>query len=332
MRHDDHMELMRAAVVDRPGPPEVLVVRDVPRPTATADHALVRVRAAGLNRSEIMTRQGHSPGVRFPRVLGIECVGEVVEAAGSGPPVGTTVAAVMGEMGRAYDGGYAEYALLPAARLMPIVTELDWATLGALPETFLTARGSLDVLALTRGRRLVIRAATSSVGMAALSLAVADGLEVAATTRDPDKAAALRTHGAAHVLVDRGDLPGAVRRVWPDGADGVLDLVGGPDLLDALRATAAGGTVCNTGLLGGRWVIPQFEPLVDIPTGVRLTTYVSSTVEPGTGAVALQRIADDVAAGAYSAHLHRTFPLEEIAAAHAYMEANRATGKVVVIP
>jgi NADPH:quinone reductase-like Zn-dependent oxidoreductase len=326
------METMRAAVVDRPGPPEVLVVRDVPRPTATADHALVRVRAAGLNRSEIMTRQGHSPNVRFPRVLGIECVGEVVEAAETGPPVGTTVAAVMGEMGRAYDGGYAEFALLPAARLMPLSVELDWATLGALPETFLTAHGSLDVMGLAPGQRLVIRAATSSVGMAALSLAVAAGLEVAATTRNPDKAAALAEHGAAHVLIDRGDLAGTVRELWRDGADGVLDLVGGPSLRAAFGATARGGIVCNSGLLGGQWVIPDFEPLAQLPTGVRLTVFDSASVDPAAGAAALQHIADDVAAGRYSAHLHRTFPLAEIAAAHAYMEANRATGKVVVIP
>ncbi|GIJ49168.1 NADPH:quinone reductase [Virgisporangium aliadipatigenens] len=326
------METMRAAVVDRPGPPEVLVVRDVPRPTATADRALVRVRAAGLNRSEIMTRQGHSPNVRFPRVLGIECVGEVVEAAETGPPVGTTVAAVMGEMGRAYDGGYAEFALLPAARLMPLSVELDWSTLGALPETFLTAHGSLGVLGLAPGQRLVIRAATSSVGMAALSLAVAAGLDVAATTRNPGKAAALEQHGAAHVLVDSGDFAGEVRRLWPDGADGVLDLVGGPSLRDAFAATARGGIVCNSGLLGGSWVIPDFEPLAHMPTGVKLAVFDSASLEPAVAALALQGIAEDVAAGRYSAHLHKTFPLEEIAEAHAYMEANRATGKVVVIP
>jgi NADPH:quinone reductase-like Zn-dependent oxidoreductase len=318
---------VRAVVVDAPGPPEVLQVRELPKPEARPGWTLVRVGAFGLNRSEIFTRQGHSgDAVHFPRVLGIECVGTVEESVDAGaPPVGTTVAAVMGRMGRAYDGGYAEYALLPTERLMPLETHLDWPTLGALPETFLTTRGSLDVLDLDPGQALLVRGATSSVGMAAVGLGAAAGLRVLATTRNPDKAAILRERGADEVLIDDGTLAGT-------DADGVLDLVGGPAVLDSLRAVRTGGTVCNTGLLGGRWTIPDFEPLEHIPSGVKLTTFGSSTVGGPGWVDELQEIVDLVQEGRVHANLDRTFPLEEMAVAHAYMEGNRAAGKLVGIP
>jgi NADPH:quinone reductase-like Zn-dependent oxidoreductase len=104
---------MRAIRVHRPGEPEVLKIEDLPRPEPRTGRVRIRVRAFGLNRSELYTRQGHSPSVRFPRVLGIECVGVVDDAGGSDLAAGQTVAALMGEMGRAYDGGYAEYTLVP---------------------------------------------------------------------------------------------------------------------------------------------------------------------------------------------------------------------------
>jgi len=319
--------VVRAAVVEAPGPPDVLEVRELPTPEARPGWTLVRVRAFGLNRSEIFTRQGHSgDAVRFPRVLGIECVGEVEETVDDGaPPPGITVAAVMGAMGRAYDGGYAEYVLLPTERLMPLETHLDWPTLGALPETFLTARGSLDAMDLGPGQTLLVRGATSSVGLAAVGLGAAAGLRVVATTRNPTKAAALRERGADEVVIDDGTLAGA-------DADGVLDLVGGPTVLDSLRAVRAGATVCNTGLLGGQWTIPDFEPLEDIPSAVKLTTFGSSTIGGPDWVDELQEIVDLVQQGRIHANVDRTFPLDEIAGAHAYMEANRAVGKVIGIP
>ena len=318
---------MRAVVVERPGPPEVLTIREMPLPEVRPGWVLVEVRAFGLNRSEMFTRQGHSPNVRFPRVLGIECVGTVADPGDSGFAPGTTVAAVMGGMGRDYDGGYAEYALLPADRLMPLETSLDWATLGALPETFLTASGSLDALGLRSGQRLLIRAATSSVGAAALALAKAQGLEVAATTRSETKARALHAH---HVILDRGELADGVRAVWPDGADGVLDLIGGPAVLDSLRLARRGGVVCNTGILSGEWIITSFEPLEDIPSGVKLTAFGSGSIVPAEGARALRQIAENIAAGRYDANVDRVFTLDEIVDAHRYMEENRTTGKLVV--
>ena len=208
---------------------------------------------------------------------------------------------------------------------MPLETHLDWEVLGALPETFLTARGSLDVMGLQEGQSLLVRGAGSSVGLAALGLGAAAGLHVIGTTRDPDKADFLRQRGADDVLVDQGRIAGA-------DVDGVLDLVGGTALLDALKAVVPGGIVCATGLLGGTWVIDHFEPMGEIPTGVKLTTFGSAVIEGERWVEALQEIVDLVEEGRVHANLDRTYPLDEIAAAHAYMEANRATGKVVGIP
>jgi len=318
---------VRAAVVDAPGGPEALVVRDLPTPEARPGWTLVRVRAFGLNRAELMTRRGESgDAVRFPRVLGIECVGTVEQSVDDeAPPRGTTVASVMGGMGRAFDGGYAEYALLPTERLMPLETHLDWEVLGALPETFLTARGSLDVVGLQEGQSLLVRGAGSSVGLAALGLGRAAGLHVVGTTRSPDKADFLRERGADDVLIDEGRIAGA-------DVDGVLDLIGGTALLDALKAVVPGGIVCATGLLGGAWVIDRFEPMGEIPTGVKLTTFGSAVIGGERWVQELQEIVDLVEEGRVHANLDRTFGLDEISAAHAYMEANRAAGKVVGIP
>ena len=134
---------MRAIVLEHPGPPEVLEIRSIPRPEPRPGWVLIQVKAFGLNRSELFTRQGYSPSVTFPRVLGIECVGVVQAAPGTNLQVGQIVAAVMGGMGRQYDGGYAEYTLVPASQVMPVHTSLPWETLAAIPETYLTAYGAL---------------------------------------------------------------------------------------------------------------------------------------------------------------------------------------------
>jgi NADPH:quinone reductase-like Zn-dependent oxidoreductase len=316
---------MRAAVCVGAGGPEVLEVRELPVPAVREGWSLVRVKGAGLNRSELRTRQGHSPDVRFPRVLGIECVGVVAASTDPALPEGTTVAAVMGEMGREFDGGYAEYALLPNALLMPITTTLSWEVLAALPETYLTAQGALDALGIEPGTRLLIRGGTSSVGLAAASIAAGHGVEVASTTRRPDKAGALTAAGVSHVLIDSGPL----ELPWASAPDYVLDLVGARTAVDSLRLVRRGGTVCVAGSLSG-WSIADFQPVAMIPSGTRLTAFHSKDMK-GRADV-LQRIVGEVEAEVHRPHIDRVFGLGEIVDAHRYMEDDQASGKLVVVP
>jgi NADPH:quinone reductase-like Zn-dependent oxidoreductase len=320
------MTTMRAAVCVRAGGPEVLEIRELPVPAVRPGWSLVRVMGAGLNRSELRTRQGQSPGVRFPRVLGIECVGVVAASTAPSLPAGTTVAAVMGEMGRAFDGGYAEYALLPNALLMPVTTRLPWEVLAALPETYLTAQGALDALGVRPGERLLIRGGTSSLGLAAATIAHGHGVEVAATTRRPAKAGVLTAAGVDHVLVDDGGSPGTP---WPAGPSHILDLVGASTVAGSLRLVARGGTVCVAGSLSG-WLVPDFEPIAMIPSGTRLTAFHSDDARGAAGAAVLERIVRQVEAGVYRPNIDRVVGLDDIAEAHRYMEDNRAAGKVVV--
>jgi len=323
---------MKAIRVRRPGGPEVLEIEELPRPEPRVGWVRIRVRAFGLNRSEMYTRQGHSPSVQFPRVLGIECVGVVDDAGGTDLSIGQTVAALMGEMGRAYDGGYAEYTLVPRDRVLPVRTDLTWDVLAALPETYLTAWGSLvEAMDLEVGQTLLIRGATSSVGMAAVSLAKGMGVHVLATTRDPAKADVLRQNGVDDLVIDTGRIAEDVGRRVAGGVDAVLELIGPVTLLDSLRAVRRRGIVCHTGLLGNVWIMERFEPLEDIPSTVKLTTYGSSTTSAERSTAALQEIVDGVAAGRYRANIEKRFRFDEIVAAHRFMEQNRGSGKLVVV-
>lgn len=324
------MTKMKAIVAEHPGPPEVLQIRAWPRPTPRPGWVLIRVHAFGLNRSEMFTRQGHSgDAVAFPRVLGIECVGGVVDAGGSDLPVGQTVAALMGGLGRTFDGGYAEFTLAPRSQVLPVTTSLGWEELAAIPETFLTAWGSLvDAIDLQPGQTLLVRGGTSSVGMAAATIAKHLGAIVAATTRNQGKRQALLDNGVDHVIIDTGHIAEQVRAVFPNGVDHVLELVGTSTLRDSFQATAPKGVVCFTGIVGNEWALPDFSPF-EIPSTVKLTTYASETVTTAH-TEALQRALRLAETGVYRINLDRVFSLDEIVAAHHYMEAGAAKGKLVV--
>jgi NADPH:quinone reductase len=322
---------MRAVVLDAPGPPEALRIREVAVPRPRPGWVLIRVRAFGINRSELHTRLGLAQGVTFPRVLGIEATGVVAAAPGGEFEEGQQVAAMMGGMGRTFDGGYAEFTNVPASQVIAFRSELDWATLGAIPEMLQTAHGSLTVgLDAQPGQTLLIRGGTSSVGLAAATLAKERGLTVLSTTRQPDRTKALEAIGVDHVLLDDGDVAAQARAIVPDGVDAAIELVGTNTLPDTLRATAVHGVVCFTGMLSNHWTVADFYPIEYIPSGVRLTAYGGDAADLPTDV--LQAYLDAVAAGRLTVPIYRTYALDEIAQAHADMEHGRATGKLVVLP
>ena len=323
---------MQAAVIRHAGGPEVLRIETLPVPEPAEGEVLIRVKAFGLNRSELFTRRGQSPGVHFPRVLGIEATGIMEAAPGvEGLRPGDKVASVMGGMGRAFDGGYAEFTVVPAHQVRRIETELPWAVLGALPEMLQTAWGAVFTALQGRaGDRLLIRGGTTSVGLAAAQIAAQRGLIVAATTRQPDRLTFLARHGIALPLLDTGTVADDLRQHWPKGANKVLDLVGTGTLLDSLRCAGKGGIVCLCGMVGNQWTLPEFEPMAAIPSGVCLTTY-SGGVEDFM-AMPFEALVKDVEQGRLDIPLGPTFPLRAIAEAHGVMEHNRAMGKMVVLP
>ena len=322
--------MMKAWRLHAPGGPNAFVLEELPTPEPEPGRVLIEVHAFGLNRSEWFTRIGDSPTVKLPRVLGIECVGTVVSAPGGELEEGQRVAAMMGGMGREFDGSYAEFTSVPAANVFPLQTDLSWDALGALPEMLQTCHGSLHTgLGVQAGETLLIRGGSSSVGLATLALAKAAGVRVLSTSRSEAKADVLRDAGADEVVLDDGELAPKIRRDYPDGVDRVLELIGTTTLLDSLQCVRPGGVVCMTGILGGQWELASFRPMGHIPTGVRLTSY-----SGGAGDISredLQRYVSMVERGELSIRTGPVWSFEQLPLAHQAMDDNRANGKMVVV-
>src|SRR2546421_7389472 len=174
---------MRAVVLSAPGPVENLQIRQLPVPEPEPGWVRVKVEAFGLNRSELHTRLGLAEGVIFPRVLGIECVGVVDASPDSDLQLGQQVAAMMGGMGRTFDGGYAEYTVVPRTSVIPFHSDLPWEVLGAIPETLQTAYGSLTTGQIAPDVRHIFPGGVDAA------------LELVGTPTLPDTLAATRVHG-----------------------------------------------------------------------------------------------------------------------------------------
>jgi NADPH:quinone reductase-like Zn-dependent oxidoreductase len=292
---------------------------------------VIEVKAFGLNHAELHMRQGE--WAEIADVSGIECVGVVKSCPGGEFAPGKKVAALMGGLGRTINGSYAEYTRAPVSNVVSIESGLSWAELAAIPESYPTAWTCLfRNLELTAGQTLLIRGATSSLGQAALNMAVNAGAKVIATSRSADRFPMLTELGAVRGEVEGPDLS---KRIAESGKiDAVLDLVGNSTILDSLNVLRRGGRACLAGWLGGLAPIADFNPLAQMASGVSLTFFASFAFgRPGflLSDVPLQKIAADVEADRYQAKPARVFRFEDIQEAHRVMEANQAKGKVVVV-
>lgn len=313
---------MRAVVLHGVTPAKQVVLSEVEIPNIRPGWVLIKVRGFGMNHSEQILRlhEMEADYIQKPIIPGIECVGEIADASDSSFVVGQKVAALMGGMGRSFNGSYAEYALLPAHHVFPVETGLSWKEFAAVPETYFTAWGSLfECLGLMASDTLLIRGGTCALGYAAIQIAKAVGCMVIATTHRAEKLPLLA--GADEAVLDNGKLEGVL-----SGVTKALELVGVKTLSDTLRCMEKGGIVCNTGVLGGVYALNSFDPIKFIPNGVYLTGFHSNWPT--------QQVMDDIFAfldeHQLSPMVGAEFDFDHIQDACATLDAGKVNGKIVV--
>ena len=320
------MATMKAIVLYQGGAPEELKIEQRPVPKCNKGQVLIRVKAFGLNRSELFTRLGQSPNVKLPRILGIEAVGTVAEAPGGEFKEGEVVATCMGGLGREVDGGYAEYTLVKADYARVIKTEMPWDRLGGLPEMLQTSWGALNRnLHIQKGETLLIRGGTTSVGLAAAAIAKSQGLTVLATTRQTKREKLVKSTGADHVIIDDGSIVAKVEELYPDGVDKVLELVGAT-LGDSAKCVKKGGQLCQVGVVGGNSssdLKSSFRP------GATYAFYGGE--QEDFHAMPLEELIKAVADEKLPVQIGKVFNMDQIVEAHRTMEQNSAGGKIVVL-
>lgn len=322
---------MRAIVLEKFGGLDSLVYKDIPEPEPKAGHVVIEIKAFGINHAEMHMRRGE--WAEAAEVSGIECVGIVKSCPGGEFPIGAKVAALMGGLGRTINGSYAEYTRAPVGNVALLESDLPWAELAAIPESYATAWTCLfRNLEIQPGQSLVIRGATSAFGRAAVNMAVNAGVNVIATTRSKDRFEMVEALGVKRVEIERLDLSAHIAE--RKELDAVLDLVGNSTILDSLAMLRRGGRACLAGWLGGLAPIADFNPLLQMSSGVYLTffgSFVFGTSQFPLSDVPLQQIANDIAKGRYQAKPSRIFKFEEVREAHRLMEENKANGKLVVV-
>ena len=309
------------------GDADALHAVKLPRPVPKAGEVLIRVRAAGVNRPDILQRNGgYPPPPGAPETLGLEVAGEIVVGSGRWH-VGDRVCALLG------GGGYAEYAVADARHVLPIPKGLDFIQAAALPETVFTVYANVfEHGALQPGQRLLVHGATSGIGVAAIQMAKAFGAQVIATARGADKAAQARNLGADIAVDTLTENFGAIARV-AGGIDVALDMVGAPFFDATLDALKMDGRIVYIAALGG--------PMLQVPIGAvmrKRAVITGSTLRPrsaGEKARLAEAVERDVwpwvAGGRVKAVVDQTFPLEQAGQAHAYLEDGKLTGKVVLV-
>lgn len=263
---------MKAVILTKPTKAEEIKITDVEIPKVKKDWVLIKIKSFGLNHSEKLLREFEIENdyIKKPIIPGIECAGIVADSLDNDFKIGDKVISFMGGLGRSFDGSYAEYCLAPKSHTFKVNTNLSWEELGAIPETYYTAWGSLfECLDLKKEDTLLIRGATCALGYASIQIAKALGCKVIATTHKEDKIKLLAE--SDKIIVDDGVLYGKVQRI-----NKVLDLIGAKTLTDTLKIVTKRGIVCNTGILGGVYALNNFDPIKDIPNGVYLTGFYSN--------------------------------------------------------
>ena len=315
------------------GAPDVLKIEDVAVPDPGSQEVRLRIKAIGLNRSEVLTRSGRSASKpTLPAQLGLEAAGEI-DAIGSGVEgfaVGDRVAIIPGAMNRAY---YSEAALTPARTLVKIPHGQSWQEAAATWMAFATAwTGLIDIGRLSAGQTALITAASSSTGLAAIQVARKLGAIPVALTRTSAKKTALLEAGAAYVIAtEEQDLAGEVARITDGkGAPLVFDSVGGPNFEKLANATATSGIL----IVYGRFN-PDITPLPIAQALWKDLTIrgfgLPATIARDEKLTAVKKfITEGLASGALKPIIAKTFEFNDIVAAHRYLESGRQFGKVVV--
>ena len=308
------------------GPAEALHPVQIERPEPKAGQILIRVRAAGINRPDILQRLGaYPPPPGSPDTLGLEVAGEVAVAAGRWK-VGDRVCALLG------GGGYAEYAACDARHALPIPKGLDFVAAAALPETVFTVYANVfEHGALKAGETLLVHGATSGIGTVAIQMGKAAGAKVIATARGAAKAALARSLGA-DVAVDASAEDFAEVTQREGGCDVVLDMVGGDYFAKDLDALKTGGRIVFIAAQGGGEVALQIFRLMQkraVVTGSTLRP--RDPDEKARLAAEVERVVWPwIEAGKVKPQLDCTFPLADAAKAHAHLETDTHVGKIVL--
>lgn len=320
---------MRAIVCQRYGPPEDLVLQELPNPTPGPGTMVVRVRAAAVNFPDVLLIDGkYQLKIPTPFTPGSELAGDVI-AAGDGVPFtpGDRV------VGTSFVGGFAEQALVPAAAVTAIPDGVDYAAAAGFGVTYRTAYHALrSVAQVAEGDWVVVLGAAGGVGLAAVDLAVALGAKVLAAASSPEKLEVCRQRGAAATVdYDREDLKARIREITGDGAQAVLDPVGGPYAEPALRSLARGGRFVTLGYAAGSIpAIPLNLVMLKGITvqGMEIRTFATDYPEENDRDLAeLQQLFAD---GRVSPYIGARFPLADTAAALRYVADRKAIGKVII--
>jgi putative PIG3 family NAD(P)H quinone oxidoreductase len=321
------MSMTAIAIRGGHGAADALHPVELPVPEPGTGQLLIRVHAAGVNRPDLLQREGaYPPPPGAPATLGLEVAGEVVVGAGRWQP-GDSVCALLG------GGGYAQYAVVDARHALPMPDGLDWVRAAALPETVFTVYANMfEHGALQPGERLLVHGATSGIGVAAIQMAKAAGAQVIATARGADKAAAARSFGA-DIAVDttREDF-GAVAKD-AGGIDVALDMVGASYFAQTLDSLNPGGRIVYIAALGGDMLqVPVWALMRKRAVLTGSTLRPRSADEKARLAAEVERVVWPwIAAGRVRAIVDRTFPLEQAAQAHVWLEGGQHTGKVVLV-